>query len=117
MGEFSKLVFDYLQTLVPYWRVCDEAWPVGDEHLIGIGVERNYGGKVTIVPLPDEDLLPHPSWPDIEHGLKASGRAVNGVVVVLDDRNRDAYRAQTPFEEIPWSERERVKDYVAKDQP
>jgi hypothetical protein len=118
MSEFSKLVFDYLQTLVPNWRLCDEAWPVGDEHLIGIGVERNYGGQVLVVTLSDGDSSPHPSWPNIDDQLKAHGKAANRVVVVLDDRNNDAYvRGQTPFVEIPWSGRERLTDYITKDEP
>jgi len=40
--------------LVPYWRICDKAWHIGENiYLAGIGVERNYGGQLLVIPVAD----------------------------------------------------------------
>ena len=70
--SFGSLVFEHLKTLVPFWRVCDEAWLLGNDYLVGIGVERNYGGQLLVVPLPDREP-PHPRWPDILPSLESAG--------------------------------------------
>jgi hypothetical protein len=116
--SFGGIVFDYLKTAVPYWRLSDEAWSLGDEHLIGIGVLRNYGGQLMVVPWSDGGSMPHPSWPDVGPALDAAGIPLDRVIVVIDDRDGDGpSRRPTPFVEITWSQREQLKEYVVKDQP
>jgi hypothetical protein len=51
LERFGSVIFEYLKTIVPYWRICDEAWHVTeDPYLGGIGVERNYGGQLLVIP-------------------------------------------------------------------
>lgn len=115
---FGVLVFDYLKTLVPSWRLCDEAWVLAGDHLVGIGVERNYGGQLMVVPDPEGSAKPHPAWPDIEPSLEAAGYTPERVVVVIDDRDGAKNgRRSTRFPEIRWSEREQLMDHVVKDRP
>jgi hypothetical protein len=54
MPSFDQDLYSYVETLVPYWRVCDEAWPLGEDHLVGIGVLRNHGGQVMVLPWDQE---------------------------------------------------------------
>ncbi len=117
-SSFGELVFEYLKTVVPHWRLCDEAWLLGDDHLVGIGVERNYGGQMLIVPLSGGDVVPHQDWPDILPALEAAAIALDRVVVVLDDRaERPQYYQSTPFPKVLWSEREQLSTWVVRDTP
>jgi hypothetical protein len=50
---FGQELFEHITTVVPYWRVNDEAWLDGDGYLTGIGVLRNYGGQAMILPWGD----------------------------------------------------------------
>lgn len=114
---FGALVFEYLKTLVPDWRLCDEAWLLGNDHLVGIGVERNYGGQLMVIPWAD-GAEPHPQWPNIEPLLSAHGISTNRIVVVIDDRiDGSGDHRLAVFTEVLWSEREHLKDYAVKDQP
>ena len=50
MHDFGMELFEYVRTLVPYWRVSDDAWPLSNaSHLCGIGVLRNYGGQAMVM--------------------------------------------------------------------
>lgn len=51
-ATFGQRVFDRLARIVPYWRVSDDAWALSDDsHLCGLGVLRNYGGALLVVPV------------------------------------------------------------------
>jgi hypothetical protein len=116
--RFGALVFDYLKTVVPFWRLCDEAWALGEDHLVGIGVLRNYGGQLMVVLQSDGWSKPHPAWPNIEPALEAAGYSRDRIVVVVDDRSGVPEVRQTmQFPQVLWSERERLKDYLVKDEP
>lgn len=33
VSTFGQELFKYITTVVPYWRVCDEAWPLAGDYL------------------------------------------------------------------------------------
>ena len=105
----------YITTLVPYWRVSDEAWPIGDDHLVGIGVLRKYGGQVIVLP-----------WDDNASSRLARLRGKLGpvfdkVVVVVDDRTPGDIGAiealLEPIAVVPWSRRAELEKFIIKDTP
>ena len=116
MAGFGTEVFQYLTTLVPSWRVCDEAWYVADDcYLAGIGVLRNHGGQVLLIPWEEcrrKELL----------GLR-DGRHIqlDRVVVVVDDRSESRWATirddLAPMAVVPWSRRGELALTIIKDQP
>jgi hypothetical protein len=101
--SFGVSVFEYLKTLVPQWRLCDEAWLLGEDHLVGIGLERNYGGQLMVVPWPDGGLMQHPALPAIEPALKAAGKRTElssssmiGMVTLTTGNKRPSLRFRGP---------------------
>ncbi len=117
MADFGMELFDYVRTLVPYWRVSDDAWLLSDEsHLCGLGVLRNYGGQVMVM-----------EWdPDVHQqltSLRDSDEKIdfNRVVVVVDDRAITHWeKIQTdlaPVNVTPWSKRETLAEILIRDQP
>jgi hypothetical protein len=112
---FGQELFAYITTLVPYWRVCDEAWALdeGDDHLTGIGVLRNYGGQVLIVPWDDS------ACGQLAHVHKRLKTFFDRIMVVVDDRKSEdleAIRAIcSPIVVLPWSRRAELAAFVVKD--
>jgi hypothetical protein len=117
MAEFGRKLFEYIKTLVPDWRVSDDAWALSDEsHLCGIGVLRNYGGEVMVI-----------EWTPGIHkqvsDLRDSGSEVdfNRVVIVVDDHAiadwLNIQKELAPINVIPWSKREGLAQIVISDQP
>jgi hypothetical protein len=112
---FGQDLFAYIATLVPHWRVGDEAWPIGgnDNHITGIGVERNYGGQVLVIAW-DENVRRQLArfHKDLEPLFKR-------IVVVVDDRKSadlDAIeRTCTPITVLPWSRRVELAGTVIQD--
>lgn len=102
--------------MVPYWRVSDDAWNLGeDSYLTGIGVLRNYGGDVIVIP-----------WEEDRHQellrlLRAdSGVDLQRVTVVIDDRT-EAWQViaeeLAPITVLPWSRRDELIQRILKDKP
>jgi hypothetical protein len=115
---FVRELFEYLTTLVPYWRVCDEAWPIigaGDRHLTGIGVLRNYGGQVMVMPW-NEDTRQQLAW-----FRESLDPLLDQVVVVVDDREPEDLEGisamGTAVTVLPWSRRAELVAFVIKDRP
>jgi hypothetical protein len=111
--SFGREVFEYITSLVPYWRVTDEAWPVEDDHLTGIGVERNYGGQVMVLPW-SEDAKARLA---LLHGLL--GPLSKRIVIVVDDREIEQldpiFAIATPIVVLPWSRRSELASIIIKD--
>jgi hypothetical protein len=115
---FPRMLFSYVATLVPYWRVCDDAWSLADgSHLLGIVVQRNYGGETIVVIWdPTDPTLVN----KLTHGIRDQiARDPTRCVVVLDDRNgelaEDVRQRIAPVDVVTWSERIRLGQYVIKD--
>jgi hypothetical protein len=112
-SRFGQELFEYLTTLVPYWRVSDEAWPLEKDHIRGIGVLRNYGGAVMVMP-----------WNDDTRAQLARFREhldplLKRIVVVVDDREIADWGAASatlaPIALLPWSRRNQLASFVIKD--
>jgi hypothetical protein len=112
-------LFDYLASIVPYWRVSDDAWSLCDEsHLVGIGVLRNYGGDVLVIPWSeDPELVRCLRLPRIGSAVPDYDRRI----VVVDDRSGAQWelvqKRLFPMPVVPWSERRRLADFVIRDAP
>jgi hypothetical protein len=116
MSTFSHDLADHIMTLVPYWRVCcDEAWALGDDHLIGIGVERNYGGQVMVLPWSEDTRQ------QLTRFREQLAPRLKRIVVVVDDREPEDLEAisamLTPITMLPWSRRTELARFVIKDTP
>jgi hypothetical protein len=118
-ATFGQNVFAFLTTIVPYWRMCDDAWLLSDEsHLRGIGVLRNYGGDVLIIPWSkDPELLRCLQLPRMGNALPDYDRRI----VVVDDRSGERWdhveKGIFPIAVIPWSDRSRLSEFVISDAP
>ncbi|HEY1977380.1 MAG TPA: hypothetical protein VGG89_12575 [Candidatus Baltobacteraceae bacterium] len=117
-ASFGQEIFAFLTTLVPYWRVSDDAWLLQDgSHLSGIAVLRNFGGDVLVVKWEPDDS-------DLERRLLLA-RSDETVldphrrVVVVDDRGAERSdrlpHRMGPLRVVRWSERQLLADIVAKD--
>lgn len=115
MRTFSQEVFEYLTTLVPYWRVSDEGWPLGedDHYLTGIGVERNFGGQVMVVPWDDD------SRQQLGDFAKSLGPLTERIIAMIDDRepqDMESIAATiSPIAMLPWSRRSEIATFIVKD--
>ena len=112
MPTFGQELFKHITTVVPYWRVCDEAWLLGGDHLTGIGVLRNYGGQVMVL-----------------HGTKTLAQLarfrelleplLTRIVVVVDDRESEDLEAisamLSPIAVLPWSRRTELARFIVND--
>jgi hypothetical protein len=113
MPTFVQEVFKYITSVVPNWRVSDEAWLLEGDYLTGIGVERNYGGQVIVLPWDD----------DTRQQLVSVGRRLEPflkrIAVVVDDRDTENVeaisKAIAPVLLIPWSHRAELASFVIKD--
>ncbi|HTJ24984.1 MAG TPA: hypothetical protein VMA36_02365 [Candidatus Limnocylindria bacterium] len=124
--RFQQAVFAYITTLVPYWRVSDDAWPLSDgSYLAGIGVLRNYGGDAMVVPLTalEDEALPEllKVLTGQVESVIARGSIAARLVIVLDDRFGDLRKQLPPEMEcatiVSWSNREALAQYVGGDAP
>jgi hypothetical protein len=114
VATFGQELFKYIKTVVPYWRVCDEAWLLAnDDYLTGIGVLRNYGGEVMVMP-----------WGEHTRDQIARFRELlkpflKRIVVVIDDRapkDVEAISAMlAPIAVLRWSHRSELAAFVIKD--
>lgn len=118
--RFGQELFAYITTLVPYWRVCDEAWPLKydersglSEHLTGIGVLRNYEGDAMVIPWSETARQQLAYFGELLAPLS------DRIVVVLDDRESDGYEAVSvlvaPIRVIRWSRRVELEHIVIRD--
>jgi hypothetical protein len=114
--SFGRILFAYLTTLVPDWRVSDEAWSLDDDsHLCGFGVQRNLGGELLVVPWSDtpDVTVPLAMMLTGEYVVDASS-----VVVVVDDREDEAWeivaRRLSPARVVPWSNRQKLAEFAIK---
>jgi hypothetical protein len=115
MATFEQDLYNYVETLVPYWRVCDEAWPLGEDNLVGIGVLRNYGGQVMVLPWNQNTSdqlrrLREQLEPFLKH-----------IIVVVPDCESEELEAidasVAPVEILLWSRRTDLANFVIKDSP
>jgi len=110
---FGQELFEYITTVVPDWRVCDEAWPLADDYLTGIGVLRNYDGQVMVLPWNEDAGKQLARFRELLEPL------LKRVVVVVDDRDvqdMEAISAMlTPIVVLPWSRRTELARFVTKD--
>jgi hypothetical protein len=115
MRSFKSELFEYVTTVVPYWRVCDEAWPIGGDHLTGIGVLRNYGGQVMVMPWGHDTRLQLSSFREL------LGPFMKQIIVVIDDREHEGAEAAVaelaPIVVLPWSRRSELAAFIIKDAP
>jgi hypothetical protein len=116
MSVFGSELFQYITTLVPYWRVSDDAWRLGndDSYLTGIEVLRNYGGSAMVIPW-DENRRK-------ELSELGAGKRVNlsRLIVVVDDRVEDWRTIEdimAPIAVLPWSRRDELAVSIIKDSP
>jgi hypothetical protein len=118
-ATLGQELFVYLATIVPYWRVSDDAWLLYDEaHLCGIGVLRSYGGDVLVIPWSeDPELLRCLRLPRMGSALPDYDRRI----VIVDDRKGEHWelveKRISPVPVIPWSDRPRLSEYVIRDAP
>jgi hypothetical protein len=126
MAGFGREVWDYVSTLVPYWRLSDEAWsldsawpPEPDSHLIGIGVLRNYGGDVIVIPWDENDGRQRSSIRKANELLDPN--RLRRVVVIVDDCSTidlvNVAKKVAPIAVLPWSLRNELSQIVIKDEP
>ena len=113
MSTFGQELFTHITTVVPYWRVCDEAWLLGDDHLTGIGVLRNYAGQVMVLPWCDDTRQQLARFRELLEPL------LKRIVVVVDDRQPEDLEAisamLTPIAVLPWSRRTELARFIIKD--
>ncbi|HEY2476922.1 MAG TPA: hypothetical protein VGI19_19225 [Candidatus Cybelea sp.] len=114
-STFGSELFAYLTTVVPSWRVCDEAWPIASDHLTGIGVKRNYGGQVMVMPWGEETSR------QLARFREMLGPLSKRIVVVADDRESGDTQpisvAVTPIAVILWSRPSELAAFVIKETP
>jgi hypothetical protein len=112
---FGQELFKHITTVVPYWRVCDEAWLLGGDHLTGIGVLRNYGGQVMVLPWSEDARAQLARFRELLEPV------LTRVVVVVDDRESedlDEISAMlTPIAVLPWSRRTELARFIVNDIP
>jgi hypothetical protein len=110
---FGQELFEYITTVVPYWRVSDEAWPLADDYLTGIGVLRNYGGQVMVLPWSEDTRRQLMRFRELLEPL------LKQIVVVVDDREPEDLEAipalLSPITVLPWSRRTELARFVIKD--
>ena len=110
---FGQELFEHITTVVPYWRVCDEAWALADDHLTGIGVLRNYGGQVMVLPWSQNTRR------QLARFREQLGPLSKRIIVVVDDREPEDMEAistmLTPITVLPWSRRDELASFVVKD--
>jgi hypothetical protein len=110
---FGKELFEHITTVVPYWRVCDEAWPLAGDHLTGIGVLRNYGGQVMVLPWSVDTRR------QLTRFRKLLDPLSKRIIVVVDDREPEDLETisamLTPITVLPWSRRNELARFVIKD--
>ncbi|HXO17918.1 MAG TPA: hypothetical protein VN909_07080 [Candidatus Dormibacteraeota bacterium] len=113
MSAFSQEVFTYITTVVPYWRVNDEAWSLESDYLTGIGVERNYGGQVMVMPWGEDTGSQLARFHDRLAPL------AKRIIVVVDDREVDDVNRVaamvTPIAVLAWSRRAELASVIIKD--
>ncbi|MBV8530016.1 MAG: hypothetical protein JO104_01760 [Candidatus Eremiobacteraeota bacterium] len=94
--------------------MSDEAWSVGSDHLTGIGVLRNYGGQVMVMPWCEDTRAQLTRLREVP-GLLAPAR----IIVVVDDREtedlEDISAFVTPIPVLPWSRRAELASLVIED--
>lgn len=115
VATFGQELFEYITTIVPRWRVCDEAWPLVGGHLTGIGVLRNYGGQVMVLPWTENARRQLAHFHDLIAPLSER------IVVVVDDRDLEDVESTSamlsPITVLPWSRRTELAKFVIKDNP
>jgi len=119
VASFRQELFAYITSIVPFWRVTDDAWLLCNEsHVSGIGVLRNYGGDVLVVPWSDD--------PELARSLQLPRMAnelpdIDRRIVVVDDRSGERTdllgQRISPIPVILWSERSRLSDFVIMGAP
>lgn len=117
---FWQMLLTYLNSLVPYWRVFNDAWPLnGGSHLHGFGVLRNSGVDLLVVPWNADD-------PDLAASIVAPRKgsvALEGDcrLVVVDDRENqlteDIAHRVSPVKVVLWSQRESLRSCICKEEP
>ncbi len=113
---FSRQVFEFLKTVVPFWRISDEARLLSDgTYLVGIGVERNYGGQILVLPISQGDPIERVQPVVLPYTL--NGRLDTGpCLVVLENSNGRYYEELSalvrPVKVLLWSERHELQKYV-----
>jgi hypothetical protein len=115
VSTFGQELFKHITTVVPYWRACDEAWPLADDHLTGIGVLRNYGGQVMVLPWSEDTRRQLVRLRELLEPISKR------IIVVVDDREPEDVEAisamLTPIVVLPWSGRSELAKFVIKDSP
>jgi hypothetical protein len=113
MRTFGSELFEYVTTVVPYWRVCDEAWPLANDHLTGIGVERNSAGQVMVMGWNEDTRRQLASLGDLPESF------LKRIVVVVDDRESQDAEAivamLAPIAVLLWSHRSELAAFIKKD--
>jgi hypothetical protein len=111
----DRNLFQFITSIVPYWRVSDECWHLSDEAVFcGIGVHRNYGGQVMVR-----------AWSrELEHELANLGASLEPllnriVIIVIDDADADHLSAVesafAPILVLQWSHRESLRNILVND--
>jgi hypothetical protein len=114
---FGREVFKYVASLVPYWRVADEAWSIGTAIVSGIGVERNFG-QILIVPICGKN--------DARIEMLCSCSVLptfyprgNRIIIIWDDRTPHIASPVPDIlkqvKAIPWSRRSEISPIVDLD--
>jgi hypothetical protein len=117
---FWQMLLTYLNSLVPYWRVFVEAWPLnGGSHLHGFGVLRKCGVDLLVVPWNKDDLELAATvvTPRVGDDTLESDRRI----VVVDDRENEQKeniaRRVSPVTVVLWSQREKLLSYLRNEEP
>lgn len=112
MGTFRRELFEHITTVVPQWRVNDEAWLVGNDYLTGIRVLRNCGGQVMILPWDDR------TREQLAHLREVLKPFLNRITVVVDDRStghmEDVSKMLDPIAVVSWSASSRTQAFRYK---
>ncbi len=113
VSTFGQELFRYITTVIPYWRVCDEGWPLANDYLTGIGVLRNYGGQVMVLPWNEDARSQLTRFRELLEPL------LKRIVVVVDDREPEDLQAISavlaPIAVLPWSRRAELASFIIKD--
>lgn len=106
-------LFEYIATIVPYWRVSDEAWPLKGEYLTGKGVLRNDGGQVMVMVWNDDTRR------QLARLREMLGDLSSRIVVIVDDEgveDLDGIAATVrPIAVLPWSRKANLASFIIKD--
>lgn len=118
--HFGREVFQYLVEIVPYWRVSDDAWMLSDgSYLTGIGVLRNFGGNVLVVPFSTNDTELSERLTKISDGELTVWAGNQRIEVVIDDRQGSdsgaVSRQLAGLTVVCWSHRKDLVRFVVKD--